>query len=164
MANFHIPIETANQDASLRIDGYHAALSYIPAFEEIIKKFDGKVYNCRFDNAVREATNIQVRPQRTWRGIRGALRLPLRIPAHPAGGFITDGECTPPVTGLFNPRPRGAGYSPFVIKLFVTSNTIACTYIPGFPTDTPSRSRLSIFPSMNSQTASVSLPRKSLQI
>ena len=60
MANFHIPIETANQDASLRIDGYHAALSYIPAIEEIIKKFDGKVYNCRFDKAVREATSNKV--------------------------------------------------------------------------------------------------------
>ena len=76
--------------------------------------------------AALHSVGIQVRPQRTWRGIRGALRLPLRIPAHPAGGFITDGECTPPMTSLFYPRPRGAGYSPFVIKLVRGSTEISC--------------------------------------
>lgn len=43
-----------------RIDSYRATAALTPTVIEILRKFDGKVFNCRLDKALREATNNDI--------------------------------------------------------------------------------------------------------
>jgi hypothetical protein len=40
-----------------RIDAYRAAADFLPIFRRVAEEFDGKCYNCRFGNALREAAS-----------------------------------------------------------------------------------------------------------
>lgn len=51
---YYSSIEESNKAAETRIKGYREAAAMVPAVIEVIKKFDGKVYNCRFDKAIHE--------------------------------------------------------------------------------------------------------------
>lgn len=48
--------ERQKEEAQRKIDGYKNAASVFPVVRSILAKFDGKVYNCRFDKALKEAT------------------------------------------------------------------------------------------------------------
>lgn len=51
--------EDANKEAQKRIEMYREAAGIIPAVINAIHRFDGKVYNCRFQNALQEeAKNV----------------------------------------------------------------------------------------------------------
>ena len=54
---FYGDYEKAHQEAQKRIEAYRQAAALAPAVMKVIKSFDGKVYNCRLDKALREATN-----------------------------------------------------------------------------------------------------------
>lgn len=60
MARFYGDIEEANKAAYERIEDYRTAAGYIPAVTKVLKDFDGKVYNCRLEKALRAATNNRV--------------------------------------------------------------------------------------------------------
>ncbi len=57
---FYGDIETANKEAQERATAYREATKYIPTITQIIKSFDGKVYNCRLEKALKEATENNV--------------------------------------------------------------------------------------------------------
>ena len=60
MGRFYGNIEDANKAANERIEDYRTAAGYIPAVTRVIKDFDGKVYNCRLEKALRAATDNRV--------------------------------------------------------------------------------------------------------
>lgn len=57
---FYGDIEGANKEAQRRADNYRTATAYIPTISKIIKDFDNKVYNCRLEKALKEATENRV--------------------------------------------------------------------------------------------------------
>lgn len=48
--------EEKNKEALKRIESYRNAAALTPAIIKIIRQFDGKVFNCKLDKALREAT------------------------------------------------------------------------------------------------------------
>ena len=52
--------EERQKDLNNRIESYRQAAAQAPAIIKIIRQFDGKVYNCRLDKALKEATNGKV--------------------------------------------------------------------------------------------------------
>ena len=58
-------IESANRQARQRVKDYRHAAGFIPAIITVIKDFDGKAYNCRFDNAIQAATGNSVYVDKT---------------------------------------------------------------------------------------------------
>lgn len=52
--------EERNKELDNRINGYKNVAALVPKVIEIIKEFDGKVYNCRLDEALRKATNNDI--------------------------------------------------------------------------------------------------------
>ena len=57
---FYGSIEDANKAAQTRANAYRNAAGYINTVAQIIRQFDGKVYNCRLDKALKEATEGRV--------------------------------------------------------------------------------------------------------
>ncbi len=57
---FYGNIEEAHQAARTRANAYRTAAGYINNVAKVVKEFDGKVYNCRFDKALKEATEHRV--------------------------------------------------------------------------------------------------------
>lgn len=57
---FYGNIEEANKEAHRRAEDYRKATEYIPTITKILKDFDNKVYNCRLEKALQEATNNRV--------------------------------------------------------------------------------------------------------
>lgn len=58
--SFYGNIEEANKEAHKIVNEYRTAAGYILAVTKVVKDFDGKVYNCRFDKALKEATENRV--------------------------------------------------------------------------------------------------------
>jgi hypothetical protein len=52
--------EERQKDLNNRIESYRQAAAHVPQIVKTLKQFDGKVYNCRLDKALREATNGKV--------------------------------------------------------------------------------------------------------
>lgn len=52
--------EERQKDLNNRIESYRQAAAHVPQIIKTLKQFDGKVYNCRLDKALREATNGKV--------------------------------------------------------------------------------------------------------
>lgn len=52
--------EERQKDLNNRIKSYRQAAAHVPQIIKTLKQFDGKVYNCRLDKALREATNGKV--------------------------------------------------------------------------------------------------------
>lgn len=52
--------EERQKDLNNRIESYRQAAAQVPQIIKTLKQFDGKVYNCRLDKALREATNGKV--------------------------------------------------------------------------------------------------------
>ena len=52
--------EERQKDLNNRIESYRQAAAHVPQIIKALKQFDGKVYNCRLDKALREATNGKV--------------------------------------------------------------------------------------------------------
>ena len=63
--SFYGNIEAANTAAHRIVDEYRNAASYILAVTKVVKDFDGKVYNCRFDKALKAATDNRVYVDKT---------------------------------------------------------------------------------------------------
>jgi hypothetical protein len=57
---FYGNIEEANKEAQQRAAAYRTATNLIPTITKVVKDFDGKVYNCRLEKALKEATNNEV--------------------------------------------------------------------------------------------------------
>lgn len=57
---FYGNIEEANKAAHNRANAYRTAAGYINTVAKIVKEFDGKVYNCRLEKALKEATENRV--------------------------------------------------------------------------------------------------------
>lgn len=57
---FYGNIEDANNEAHRRASNYRTAAGYTNKVAEVVKKFDGKVYNCRLENALKEATENRI--------------------------------------------------------------------------------------------------------
>lgn len=53
-------IEEANKTAQNRVNDYREAANYITTVIKVLKTFDNKVYNCRLEKALKEATNNKV--------------------------------------------------------------------------------------------------------
>lgn len=62
---FYGNIEEANKEAYKIVNDYRIAASYILAITKVVKDFDGKVYNCRFDKALKAATDNRVYVDKT---------------------------------------------------------------------------------------------------
>lgn len=62
---FYGNIEAANKEAQERAADYRAAVNYIQAIIKVLKDFDGKVYNCRFDKALAAVTDNKAHVYRT---------------------------------------------------------------------------------------------------
>lgn len=58
-------IEDANKEARRRVEDYRTAAGYVPAVWKVLKEFDKKVYNCRFDKALAAATGNKVHVDKT---------------------------------------------------------------------------------------------------
>lgn len=52
--------EEQQKDLQNRIDSYRAAAAMVPTVIKVLRSFDNKVYNCRLDKALREATNNSI--------------------------------------------------------------------------------------------------------
>lgn len=52
--------EEQQKDLNSRIESYRAAAALAPIVIKILKTFDNKVYNCRLDKAIREATDNKI--------------------------------------------------------------------------------------------------------
>ena len=52
--------EERQKDLNNRIESYRQAAAQVPQIIKTLKQFDGKVYNCRLDKALKEATNGKV--------------------------------------------------------------------------------------------------------
>lgn len=52
--------EDQKKDLDSRIESYRRVAGYTPAIVKILKQFDGKVFNCRLDKAIREATDNEI--------------------------------------------------------------------------------------------------------
>lgn len=52
--------EERQKDLNNRIESYRQAAAHVPQIIKTLKQFDGKVYNCRLDKALREVTNGKV--------------------------------------------------------------------------------------------------------
>lgn len=52
--------EEQQKDLESRIESYRAAAALAPAVIRVLKTFDNKVYNCRLDKAIREATDNKI--------------------------------------------------------------------------------------------------------
>lgn len=52
--------EDQKKDLDSRVESYRRVAGYAPAIIKVLKQFDGKVFNCRLDKAVREATNNEI--------------------------------------------------------------------------------------------------------
>lgn len=57
---FYGNIEEANKEAIQRATNYRTAAGRINTVAEIVRQFDGKVYNCRLEKALKEATENKV--------------------------------------------------------------------------------------------------------
>jgi hypothetical protein len=53
---FYGDLETKNKETLKRIENYRAAAALTPIIIKIVNQFDGKVFNCKLDKAIREAT------------------------------------------------------------------------------------------------------------
>lgn len=53
--------EEQQKDIQSRIESYRAAAAQAPAIIKVLRQFDGKVYNCRLDKALAEATENKIR-------------------------------------------------------------------------------------------------------
>lgn len=52
--------EEQQKDLENRIESYRAAAAMVPTVIKVLKTFDNKVYNCRLDKAIREATDNKI--------------------------------------------------------------------------------------------------------
>lgn len=52
--------EDRKKDLGSRIESYRQAAAMIPTVIKVLKAFDNKVYNCRLDKAIREATDNKI--------------------------------------------------------------------------------------------------------
>lgn len=52
--------EEQQKDLNSRIESYRAAAALAPIVIKVLKTFDNKVYNCRLDKAIREATDNKI--------------------------------------------------------------------------------------------------------
>jgi hypothetical protein len=52
--------EEQQKDLQNRIDSYRAAAAMVPTVIKVLRSFDNKVYNCRLDKALREATDNNI--------------------------------------------------------------------------------------------------------
>lgn len=52
--------EDQRKDLNNRIQSYRNAANLAPVIIKVLKQFDGKVFNCRLDKALREATNNEI--------------------------------------------------------------------------------------------------------
>lgn len=52
--------EEQKKDLQTRIESYRQAAAHAPAVIKVLRQFDNKVYNCRLDKALREATNNNI--------------------------------------------------------------------------------------------------------
>jgi len=52
--------EDQKKDLDSRVESYRRVAGYTPAIVKILKQFDGKVFNCRLDKAIREATDNEI--------------------------------------------------------------------------------------------------------
>lgn len=59
-------IETANKKAQQRIDNLRSAADMATKITKVIEQFDGKVYNCRFDKALKEAVGNRIRTEKRY--------------------------------------------------------------------------------------------------
>lgn len=62
---FYSSIEDANKAAQTRANTYRTAAGYINTVAGVVQKFDNKVFNCRLENALKEATENRVFVNRT---------------------------------------------------------------------------------------------------
>ena len=76
---YYRDIEEANQAARNRAEAYRNGVAYIPTVTKILKDFDNKVYNCRLEKALKEATNNRVYCQRS--------EYSLQIYTYPEGNY-----------------------------------------------------------------------------
>lgn len=53
--------EDQKKDLDSRVESYRRVAGYAPAIIKVLKQFDGKVFNCRLDKAIMEATNNEIR-------------------------------------------------------------------------------------------------------
>ena len=52
--------EEQQKDLASRIESYRQAAAQAPTIIKVLRQFDGKVYNCRLDKALREATENKI--------------------------------------------------------------------------------------------------------
>lgn len=52
--------EEQQKDLENRIESYRAAAAMVPTVIKVLRTFDNKVYNCRLDKALREATENKI--------------------------------------------------------------------------------------------------------
>jgi DNA repair exonuclease SbcCD ATPase subunit len=52
--------EEQQKDLNSRIESYRSAAALAPIVIKVLKTFDNKVYNCRLDKAIREATDNKI--------------------------------------------------------------------------------------------------------
>ena len=72
-------IETATKAALQRAEDYRQAAALIPTMNKVVKEFDGKVYNCRLDKALKAATNNRLHVEKRYSTIA--------IYAHPQNNY-----------------------------------------------------------------------------
>ena len=60
MGRFYGNIEEANAEAAKKAALYREAASYYPTLVKVFKQFDKKVYNCRLEKALMDATGKRV--------------------------------------------------------------------------------------------------------
>ena len=52
--------EDRKKDLDSRIESYRQAAAMVPTVIKVLRTFDNKVYNCRLDKAIREATDNKI--------------------------------------------------------------------------------------------------------
>jgi len=76
---YYSNIEEAHKAARNRAEEYRTATNLIPIVIKILKDFDNKVYNCRLEKALKEATNNRVYCDRS--------QYSLQIYTYPEGNY-----------------------------------------------------------------------------
>ena len=61
--------EQKAEEVRKRIEGYRSAAEYYPTIKKVIENFDGKVFNCRFEKALQEATGLHIYANKRYRNL-----------------------------------------------------------------------------------------------
>lgn len=61
--------EQKAEEVKKRIEGYRSAAQYYITIKSVLEKFDGKVFNCKLEKALQEATGLHIYANKRYRNL-----------------------------------------------------------------------------------------------